>query len=106
MEHIGAGLAALGVFGPGIGIGILAGLSAQAIGRNPDAAGQIRGIAIILAAFAEGLGVLAIVVGLLAIFIQPTERVRYGDTIVDVLAVASDVGRVVAQATAEGEGAL
>ena len=45
MEHIGAGLAALGVFGPGIGIGILA-------------------------AFAEGLGVLAIVVGLLAIFIK------------------------------------
>ena len=44
---------------------------AQAIGRNPDAAGQIRRIAIILAAFAEGLGVLAIVVGLLAIFIQP-----------------------------------
>ena len=52
-------------------IGILAGMSAQAIGRNPDAAGQIRGIAIILAAFAEGLGVLAIVVGLLAIFIKP-----------------------------------
>ena len=46
MEHIGAGLAALGVIGPGIGIGILAGLSATAIGRNPDAAGQIRGIAI------------------------------------------------------------
>ena len=69
MEYIGAGLAALGVVGPGIGI--LAGLSATAIGRNPDAAGQIRGIAIILAAFAEGLGVLAIVVGLLAIFIQP-----------------------------------
>ena len=74
MEHIGAGLAALGVFGPGIGIGILAGLSATAIGRNPDAAGQIRGIAIILAAFAEGLGVLAIVVGLLAIFIQPARE--------------------------------
>ena len=45
-------------------------LAAAAIGRNPDAAGQIRGIAIILAAFAEGLGVLAIVVGLLAIFIK------------------------------------
>ena len=71
MEHIGAGLAALGVIGPGIGIGILAGMSAAAIGRNPDAAGQIRGLAIILAAFAEGLGVLAVVVGLLAIFIQP-----------------------------------
>jgi F0F1-type ATP synthase membrane subunit c/vacuolar-type H+-ATPase subunit K len=46
-------------------------MSSSAIGRNPDAAGQIRGLAIILAAFAEGLGVLAVVVGLLAIFIQP-----------------------------------
>ena len=71
MEHLGAGLAALGVLGPGIGIGILAGMSSSAIGRNPDAAGQIRGLAIILAAFAEGLGVLAIVVGILTIFIQP-----------------------------------
>ena len=71
MDYTGAGLAALCVIGPGIGIGILGGLAASAIGRNPDAAGQIRGIAIILAAFAEGLGVLAIVVGLLAIFIQP-----------------------------------
>jgi F0F1-type ATP synthase membrane subunit c/vacuolar-type H+-ATPase subunit K len=44
-------------------------MAASAIGRNPDAAGQIRGLAIILAAFAEGLGVLAIVVGLLAIFL-------------------------------------
>jgi F0F1-type ATP synthase membrane subunit c/vacuolar-type H+-ATPase subunit K len=61
MEHIGAGLAALGVIGPG--------MSSAAIGRNPDAASQIRGLAIILAAFAEGLGVLAVVVGLLAIFI-------------------------------------
>ena len=65
---LGAGIAALGVLGPRIGIGILAGMSSAAIGRNPDAAGQIRGLAIILAAFAEGLGVLAIVVGLLAIF--------------------------------------
>ena len=87
MEYIGAGLAALGVIGPGIGIGILGGLAATAIGRNPDAAGQIRGIAIILAAFAEGLGVLAIVVGLLAIFIQPA----VGRT-VDILAVAADGG--------------
>ncbi|HEU0236583.1 MAG TPA: hypothetical protein VFR14_09105 [Candidatus Limnocylindrales bacterium] len=69
MENLGAGLAALGVLGPGIGIGILGGMAASAIGRNPDAAGQIRGLAIILAAFAEGLGVLAIVVGLLAIFL-------------------------------------
>ena len=66
---LGAGLAAIGVIGPGIGIGILGGLAAGAIGRNPDAAEQIRGLAIILTAFAEGLGVLAVVVGLLALFI-------------------------------------
>jgi F-type H+-transporting ATPase subunit c len=66
---IGAGIAALGIIGPGIGIGILAGMSSSAIGRNPDASEQIRGLAIILAAFAEGLGVLAIVVAMLALFI-------------------------------------
>jgi F-type H+-transporting ATPase subunit c len=69
MEAIGAGLAALGVLGPGIGVGIIGGMASNAIGRNPDAAGQIRGLAIILAAFAEGLGVLAIVIGLLALFV-------------------------------------
>src|SRR5450830_61595 len=74
MEHIGAGLAALGVIGPGIGIGILAGMSSNAIGRNPDAAGQIRGLAIILAGFAEGLGVLEIVVGLLGPLPQSSGR--------------------------------
>ena len=88
MEHIGAGLAALGVIGPGIGIGILAGMSASAIGRNPDAAGQIRGLAIILAAFAEGLGVLAVVVGLLAIFIK--SAARHETTPVDILALAGE----------------
>jgi F-type H+-transporting ATPase subunit c len=66
---LGAGLAALGVLGPGIGVGILTGMSATAIGRNPDAAAQIRATFILGAAFAEGLGVLAIVVGLLAIFL-------------------------------------
>jgi F-type H+-transporting ATPase subunit c len=68
---LGAGLAAIAIIGPGIGIGILAGMSSSAIGRNPDAASSIRGLAIILAAFAEGLGVLAIVIGLLIIFLLP-----------------------------------
>jgi F-type H+-transporting ATPase subunit c len=69
-EHLGAGLATLAIIGPALGIGILAGMSSNAIGRNPDAAGQIRGLAIILAGFAEGLGVLAIVVGLLSLFLK------------------------------------
>jgi F-type H+-transporting ATPase subunit c len=65
MEHLGAGIALLGVVGPGIGIGILTGLSTQAIGRNPDAASTIRTNMIIGAALAEGLGILAFVVGIL-----------------------------------------
>jgi len=70
MDTLGAGLAAFAVLGPALAIGILGGMSASAIGRNPDAAAQIRGLAIILAAFAEGLGVLAVVVGLLTLFIK------------------------------------
>ena len=45
-------------------------MASNAIGRNPDAAGAIRGNAILLAAFAEGLGVLAIVVGILAMVLK------------------------------------
>ncbi len=70
MELIGAGLAAMGVIGPGIGIGILTGMSTSAMGRNPDAAATIRATFIIGAAFAEGLGILAFVVGVLVIFLR------------------------------------
>jgi F-type H+-transporting ATPase subunit c len=66
---IAAGLAAFGVLGPAIALGILTGMSVSAIGRNPEAAPQIRATFIIGAAFAEGLGVLAIVVGILAILL-------------------------------------
>ena len=64
MEMIGAGLAALGVIGPGIGIGILTGLSTAAIGRNPDAAAQIR------ATFIIGAGVIALFVGVIEFFLE------------------------------------
>src|SRR5205807_393709 len=49
----------------GIGIGILTGLSSEAMGRNPDAAAAIRTNMIIGAALAEGLGILAFVLGIL-----------------------------------------
>lgn len=67
---LGAGLAALGVIGPGIEIGILTGMSTSAMGRNPDAAATIRATFILGAAFAEGLGILAFVVGVLIVFLK------------------------------------
>jgi F-type H+-transporting ATPase subunit c len=65
LAPLGAGMAILSIIGPALGIGILAGMSSSAIGRNPDAGEQIRSLAVIMAAFAEGLGVIALVVGLL-----------------------------------------
>ncbi|MHC4836752.1 MAG: ATP synthase F0 subunit C [Planctomycetota bacterium] len=59
---IGAGLA---VIGAGIGIGMIGGKAGEAIARQPDAAGDIKGNAIVLAALVEGATFFAIVVGLL-----------------------------------------
>jgi len=69
LAPIGAGLAALAITGPGLAIGILAGMSSSAISRNPHAAGQIRSIAVLMAAFAEGLGIIALVVALALVFV-------------------------------------
>ena len=68
MEFAGlaAGIAVgFGVLGPGIGVGIIAGKSSEAIGRNPDAVGLIRTNMILRAALAEGLGILSFVLGIL-----------------------------------------
>ena len=69
LAPLGAGLAAISIVGPGIAIGILAGMAASAIGRNPDAAGQIRSVAVLMAAFAEGLGIIALVVARALVFV-------------------------------------
>jgi F0F1-type ATP synthase membrane subunit c/vacuolar-type H+-ATPase subunit K len=45
-------------------------MSTSAMGRNPDAAGVIRATFILGAAFAEGLGILAFVVGVLIVFLK------------------------------------
>ena len=59
---IGAGLA---VIGAGIGIGRIGGQATEAMARQPEAAGDIRGTAIVLAAFIEGAALFAVVVALL-----------------------------------------
>ena len=68
-KAIGAGLAMIGVFGPGIGIGLLVQGALNAIGRNPDASGQITTNMILGIAFAEAVAIYALVVALIILFL-------------------------------------
>jgi len=69
-QHIAPALAiGLGAFGPGIGIGIIAGKSVEAIGRNPEAAAKIQPVMILGLAFAEAIAIYALVVALLLKFL-------------------------------------
>ncbi len=62
-KAIGMALAAgLGVIGPGIGIGLIGAKAMESIGRNPEASSKIVSNMIIAIAFAEALGILALVV--------------------------------------------
>ena len=63
---IGAGVAAIGA---GIGIGRIGGSAMEAMGRQPEAAGDLRNNMIVAAALVEGVALLAIVVCILALFI-------------------------------------
>ncbi len=63
---VAAGLAiGLGTIGPGIGVGLVVNAALQAIGRNPDAAGQVTINMFLGIAFAEGLGIFALLISLL-----------------------------------------
>ena len=63
---IGAGIA---VIGAGIGIGKIGGSAMEAMGRQPEASGDIRNNMIVAAALVEGVAFLAIIVCILALFI-------------------------------------
>jgi ATP synthase F0 subunit c len=66
---IGAGLAAMGVIGAGIGIGVVGSGAVQAMGRNPDASGLIQVNMILGIVFAEAVAIYALVVALLLLFV-------------------------------------
>ena len=70
LVNVGAGLAiGLGAIGPGIGIGIAVSKAMEAIGRNPDAAGQVQTNMIVGVAFAEAIAIYALVVAILIKFV-------------------------------------
>jgi F-type H+-transporting ATPase subunit c len=61
LAHLGAGLGAgLAVIGAGLGIGRLAASALEAMGRQPEAAGDLRTTMIIAAALIEGAAFFAL----------------------------------------------
>ena len=67
---IGAALdIGLGTIGPGIGIGLVGNGAMQAMGRNPEVTNTIQTNMILAIAFAESMGIFALVIALLVLFI-------------------------------------
>lgn len=60
---------ALGGIGPAIAIGMLTGKALEAMGRNPEAAGEIRTSMILGVAFAEAIAIYSLVVALIIKFV-------------------------------------
>ena len=70
ISTLAAGLAiGLGAIGPGIGLGIAVSRAMEALGRNPEASGQIFVPYILGIALTEAIGIYALVIGLLLIFV-------------------------------------
>ncbi len=69
VKYLAAAIAiAVGAIGPGIGIGLIGSKAAEALGRNPEAEGSIRTVAILAMAFAEAIAIYALVIALIVKF--------------------------------------
>ena len=70
IKMLAAGLAiGLGALGPGIGIGILGYGAMQALGRNPEARGPIQTNMILAIAFAEAIGIYALIIAIIMLLV-------------------------------------
>ena len=71
LKEIAAALAiGLGALGPGIGVGLIGKSALEAIGRNPEATGDVRTNMILSIAFAEAIAIYALVVALIILFVS------------------------------------
>jgi len=61
---VGSGIAAVGVIGPGIGIGVAGSRALEGMARQPEMATKLLVNAIIIAALMEALGLLAFVIAI------------------------------------------
>ena len=68
---IGAGLAMIAGIGPGIGEGYAVGRACEAIGRQPEAKGDVTSTMLLGCAIAETTGIYGFVTGLILLFANP-----------------------------------
>ena len=68
---IGAGIAMISGFGPGIGEGNAVAKACEAIGRQPECKSQVTTTMLMGCAVAETTGLYALVIAILLIFVAP-----------------------------------
>ena len=68
MAAIGAGIAAIGVIGGGIGVGNATGKAVEGVSRQPEASGKIMSTMIVGAALAEATAIYAFLIALILSF--------------------------------------
>jgi F-type H+-transporting ATPase subunit c len=68
-KFLAVGLAGLGMFGAGIGLGILGAGAMNALGRNPEAKDAIAPNMVLALAFTEAIGIYGLVTAILLIFV-------------------------------------
>lgn len=68
---IGAGLAMIAGLGPGIGEGYAVGKACEAIGRQPEAKGEVMKTMFVGCAIAESTGIYSLVIAILLLFVNP-----------------------------------
>ncbi len=66
---LGAGIAVLGGLGAGIGVGIATGKACEAVGRQPEAKGDITSTLIVGAALSEATAIYGLLVALILTFV-------------------------------------
>lgn len=68
---LGAGIAMIAGFGPGIGQGYAAGKATEAVGRQPEAQGIITRTLLTGCAVAESTGIYSLLIALALLFANP-----------------------------------
>lgn len=71
MSALSAGICTLSGLGSGLGQGIAAGKAAEAVGRQPDARGEILSTMLVGAALAETCSIYGLIIALILLLANP-----------------------------------